>query len=226
MRDLLLVLLSVSTGAVDAVSWLGLDKVFSAFMTGNVVFLGFRAGGAAGPSVPRVLTSLCAFAVGAFLCGFLVGRLRDPRPVWSPRVTLALGVGLLLQAIFLVSWLTVDGRPSAAAGDVLIGLPALAMGIQSAAIAALGLRDVLTTAVTATVAVFFGDLSAWTQSRGERGRLAAVAVGVFAGAALGAVLFDHSREWAPALPLGLSALAIAIAATTFGMNLAPRSRSS
>ena len=39
----LLLLLSATTGLVDAVSVLGLGKVFTANMTGNVVFLGFAA---------------------------------------------------------------------------------------------------------------------------------------------------------------------------------------
>ena len=46
----LLLLLSVTTGLVDAISVLGLGKVFTVNMTGNVVFLGFAASGAPGPS--------------------------------------------------------------------------------------------------------------------------------------------------------------------------------
>jgi uncharacterized membrane protein YoaK (UPF0700 family) len=61
VRDLLLVALTVATGAVDAVSWLVLDKVFSAFMTGNFVFLGLRIGGAGGPSVPRLLVAVAGY---------------------------------------------------------------------------------------------------------------------------------------------------------------------
>jgi uncharacterized membrane protein YoaK (UPF0700 family) len=38
--------LTVVTGVVDAVSFLGLGHVFTANMTGNVVFLGFALGGA------------------------------------------------------------------------------------------------------------------------------------------------------------------------------------
>jgi uncharacterized membrane protein YoaK (UPF0700 family) len=41
----LMLLLSVTTGLVDAISVLGLGKVFTANMTGNVVFLGFAAAG-------------------------------------------------------------------------------------------------------------------------------------------------------------------------------------
>jgi uncharacterized membrane protein YoaK (UPF0700 family) len=40
--------LTVVTGVVDAVSFLGLGHIFTANMTGNVVFLGFALGGGAG----------------------------------------------------------------------------------------------------------------------------------------------------------------------------------
>ena len=36
--------LTVVTGLVDAISFLGLGHIFTANMTGNVVFLGFAAG--------------------------------------------------------------------------------------------------------------------------------------------------------------------------------------
>src|SRR2546428_3829039 len=64
-----LVGLTAVTGLVDAVSLLGLGHVFTANMTGNVVFLGFAVAGAPGVSVTRSLTSLVAFLVGAVLGG-------------------------------------------------------------------------------------------------------------------------------------------------------------
>ena len=47
----LLLLLSFTTGLVDATSVLGLGKVFTANMTGNIVFLGFAAVGTPGFAV-------------------------------------------------------------------------------------------------------------------------------------------------------------------------------
>src|SRR5215470_16044604 len=67
----LLYLFTVVTGLVDAVSFLGLGRVFTANMTGNVVFLGFAAAGAPGLSIARSLTSLGAFAAGAVIGGRL-----------------------------------------------------------------------------------------------------------------------------------------------------------
>ena len=54
--------LTVVTGLVDAISFLGLGHIFTANMTGNVVFLGFAAGGAPDISAARSIAALCAFA--------------------------------------------------------------------------------------------------------------------------------------------------------------------
>jgi uncharacterized membrane protein YoaK (UPF0700 family) len=64
-----LTVLTVVSGMVDAVSYLGLGHVFTANMTGNVVLLGFAAAGAPGFSIPASLTSLGSFLVGAAAAG-------------------------------------------------------------------------------------------------------------------------------------------------------------
>src|SRR5919199_100875 len=66
---MVLVVLTVTTGLVDAVSVLGLGRVFTANMTGNVVFLGFASVGVPGFSVARAVVSLVGFVVGALLGG-------------------------------------------------------------------------------------------------------------------------------------------------------------
>ena len=69
VRNGLLNALTISSGAVDAVSFLALGKVFTAFMTGNFAFLGMGiAGNAGAPRIVSVLASLAGFAGGfAFL---------------------------------------------------------------------------------------------------------------------------------------------------------------
>jgi uncharacterized membrane protein YoaK (UPF0700 family) len=209
---MLLVALTVSTGAVDALSWLAVGKVFSAFMTGNIAFLAFRTAGAAGPSVPRVLAALVAFGIGALVAARIVGPTSGSGLVWPRRVTVALGAAVAAQFVFLVLWLGVGGHPSAGASDRLIAPLALAMGMQTSAIFSLGVRAVFTTATTATWAVLMGDVSTWSSSRSERRRLAAVIVGLFVGAVAGAFLVIHARTWAPVLPLTVSGLVVAVAA--------------
>jgi uncharacterized membrane protein YoaK (UPF0700 family) len=215
VRDMLLVALTVSTGAVDAISWLALGKVFSAFMTGNLVFLGFDAAGAAGPSAQRVLTALAAFAVGAILAARIVAPAVGSGN-WPHRVTVAIGTALVAQATFLGLWIATGTHPSSGAGDALIAMSALAMGMQTTAVFALGVRAIFTTAATATWAIFMGDLSGWSQSTGERRRLAAVIVGLFTGALIGAVLVLDARSWAPVFPLTVSGSVVATAAFAFG----------
>jgi uncharacterized membrane protein YoaK (UPF0700 family) len=215
VRHLLLVTLTVSTGSVDAISWLGLGKVFSAFMTGNLVFLGIRAGDAPGPSVPRVLAAVLAFAFGAALAARLVRRTQDDGEVWPRDVTLALAAALVAQAALAILWAAAGGHPSAGGGDLLIALSALAMGMQTTAIFSLGVRALFTTAATATLAVLMGDVSGWSQTRGERRRLFAAIVGLLAGAVIGAVLVVHALAWAPLFPLATTALVIATAGLAF-----------
>ena len=57
--------LTFTTGLIDAVSYLGLGHVFTANMTGNIVFLGFGIAGGSGLPVLAPIVSLVAFLVGA-----------------------------------------------------------------------------------------------------------------------------------------------------------------
>jgi len=217
LRDGLLVALAVSSGAVDAISWLGLGKVFSAFMTGNLAFVGFGVGGADGPPVGRTLVALAAFAVGAAIAARVVRTAEADRP-WPPRVVAALALSLALQVLFLAVWLSVDADPSTLVGDLLVALSSLAMGMQTIAIFSLGVRASFTTAATATIAVLMGDLAGWASARAERLRLVALLAAIVAGAALGALLVDHARHWAPLLPIALTAAVVAVSRARDGRD--------
>lgn len=60
-------------------SVLGLGRVFTANMTGNVVFLGFALAGAPGFSAPNYLAAIAAFVVGA-VSGGRLGNALDGSP--------------------------------------------------------------------------------------------------------------------------------------------------
>ena len=75
----LLLVLTVVTGVVDAVSILRLGRVFVANMTGNVVFTGFALVGAPGFSLSASLAALAGFLAGALLGGSLTSRLGHDR---------------------------------------------------------------------------------------------------------------------------------------------------
>src|SRR6266700_241588 len=110
VRNRLLDALTVSSGAVDAVSFLALGKVFTAFVTGNVAFLGMAIAsttgsaiyGVAPPRVTWVLAALAGFAGGIYLATKIVrpssheGEQRNG-VVWPQRTTFALGLSLLFH---------------------------------------------------------------------------------------------------------------------------------
>lgn len=54
-----LLMLTASTGCIDAVSYLALDKVFTGNMTGNVLFIGFSLVGA-GNTPSSTTSSRCS----------------------------------------------------------------------------------------------------------------------------------------------------------------------
>lgn len=94
------------SGVIDAVSYLGLGHVFTANMTGNVVFLAFAAAGASGLSVPRSGTALVAFLIGAVMGGWIATRMSaGPWHRWTGaafggEAILFLGVEPCLPRIF------------------------------------------------------------------------------------------------------------------------------
>jgi uncharacterized membrane protein YoaK (UPF0700 family) len=213
-RNRLLVLLTLSSGSVDAICFLGLGKVFTAFMTGNFVFLGMRIAGAPGPHVVSVIVATCAFAAGVLLAT----RVVSPAPrsdVWPRRVTAALGVTVVAQAAFAALWLSVGGHASLTAACFLLGMSALGMGFQTAAVFSLGIQGVFTTAATATFTVLSGDSAHWSNTQPERRRLATLLIALTLGAVAGGLLIVHARDFAPLLPLWASALVVVIAALRF-----------
>jgi uncharacterized membrane protein YoaK (UPF0700 family) len=223
-RNVLLGALMTSSGAIDAASWLVLGKTFAAFMTGNLVYVGFRLGGAAGPSLPRAIVALAAFAIGTIVAARIVAPTKDAGWAWPRRVTFALVLTLVAEAALLAGWVGVNGHPGNRAGDALVALAALAMGAQTAAAFSLGLRATFTTAATATFMVFMGDLSGWSQSHRERVTLAADLVCLVVGAAVGGLLVVHAHSWAPAFSLVLTALVVAAAAIAARLGVFPGQR--
>src|SRR5918998_4441925 len=86
VRDWLLMALTVSSGAVDAISFLALGNVFTAFMTGNLVFLGLLAAGSGTQSLISVVVSITLFAAGGYLATRIIRPSRGSG-VWPPRAT-------------------------------------------------------------------------------------------------------------------------------------------
>jgi uncharacterized membrane protein YoaK (UPF0700 family) len=140
-----------AAGAIDALSFVHLGKVFTSFMSGNVLFLGLGAGDGDAGLVIRAGVALAAFFAGAVGGARLVGTHLVPAAPNRGRAALAIEAALLLA--FAVVWLAF-GAPDhhAAERTVLLGLAGGSMGIQGALVLALRVPNVVTVALTATVA--------------------------------------------------------------------------
>jgi uncharacterized membrane protein YoaK (UPF0700 family) len=187
-----LLVLTVVSGVVDAVSYLGLGHVFTANMTGNVVVVGFAIAGAPGFSAAGSLTSLGSFLVGSVWAGRLAIRQRNrPRPRWF-RTALLLEASL--QAAATVIGFAVGIRHTQLG---LIALLGLSMGLRNGTVRKLAVPDISTTVLTMTLTGIAADssLAGGPNTRVRRRVLSVVAM--IAGAAPGAVLVLHGHgAWA------------------------------
>lgn len=203
---ILMLALTFSTGIVDAVGYLGLDKVFAGNMTGNVVILGMAAAGAddlplLGPSI-----ALAGFLIGALLGG------RAVRPVvggqWSRRIgAVFMLVGLILTG--LAGALFVTGRePAAPALLIIVAFLSVAMGLQAATARHLAVKDITTVVVTSLITGLAADAAVSGAQQPWPRRVLALVL-LTAGALVGAL----TLRWHPGLGLGLAAgLTLAVAA--------------
>jgi uncharacterized membrane protein YoaK (UPF0700 family) len=184
-----LLVLTLTTGLVDAVSYLGLGRVFTANMTGNIVLLGFGIAGSGGLPIVAPLVSLGSFLVGAAGGGILAKRIEARHPEHIAR---ALGFEVTLIGMAAVVAAVVDVRPAALSSDVVIAMLALAMGVRNATVRRLGVPDLTTTVLTMTLTGLAADSPvAGGSGKGSARRIAAVTA-MLAGAVMGALLLKTS----------------------------------
>ena len=197
---LVLLGLTATTGVVDSVSYLALGHVFTANMTGNVVFLGFAAAGAEGLSIARSGLALAAFLGGALIGGRLATVMGGgARHRWIA-AAFAVEAALLAAAVAAAAGSARPFSSHAIRLYVIIILTGLAMGVRNATVRTLAVPNLTTTVLTLTLAGLAADSTlAGGGSPGWARRTASV-VTMFAGAAAGAWLLRYSV----ALPLAVS----------------------
>jgi uncharacterized membrane protein YoaK (UPF0700 family) len=203
----ILLMLTVVTGLVDAVSILALGRVFVANMTGNVVFVGFALAGAPGFSLAASLSALGGFIVGANVGGRLETKPAGRRPQ-------LLRAGLVVEVVLLGAALVVSAVSGHDIGgverDVIAALAAVAMGTQNAVVRRLKVADLTTTVLTMTLTGIAADLRSEPRPVVVRRLLAVVTM--LGGAVIGALLVIHVSMTA-ALALALGLLVATLAAT-------------
>ncbi len=150
-----MLVLTVVTGLVEAVSLLALGPVFTAMQTGNVLFLSFGAARAGElPALPSAV-SLVAFVAGV-LCGARMEAAAEARGRRWFVIGLAVEAALILVAAG-IGW-GLAPRYGAPAGRHLTvaAVLALAMGIRTLTIMRSKVPGVPTTLVTRSMTAFLG----------------------------------------------------------------------
>jgi uncharacterized membrane protein YoaK (UPF0700 family) len=207
----ILLVLTATTGVVDAVSYLELGHVFVANMTGNVVFLGFAIAGAAQLSISASLVALAAFLAGAVVGGRLGVMLGAHR---GRLLAAGVAVTTLLVTAALVVSLACDRPLSDGPRYALIVFLAFGMGVQNATARRLAVADATTTVLTLTLTGLAAD-SAWAGGTNPRPwrRIGSVLM-MFAGGLVGALLLRHA-DIRVALGLAVLLLLLALAVTAY-----------
>ena len=183
----LMLVLSFGTGILDAATYLGLHHVFTANMTGNVVFVGLGLAEADDVPLLRATLALLGFVLGATMAGLL----QRGRRAWPNADGVAASVLLVTTVVVGASAFVLHAVDLDEAGlDALTGALGWAMGAQAVAARRVAVGDVSTVVVTSTLAGLFAEAiwSGNTAGHAATLRRAGAVVTMMGGAVAGAFL--------------------------------------
>jgi len=182
------VVVTMTTGMIEAVSFVGLGYVFTAMMTGNLLFIGFDLAGVSSAvsqniSLTGSMVALAAFALGALTGHRLNGMLAGRNGHWLASVTFVKGLLILLAAALAIG---LHGKPDHMTMRHLVVILVLAatMGWRSATVRRVAVPDMLVTLVTGSLTkLLMGSLR--DPADGRRGAaVVAIVLGAFVGTLL------------------------------------------
>lgn len=199
-------------GAVDAVGFLLLFGIFTAHMSGNTTRLAVDLGtGVLGPDALARITALVAFTAG-LVVGVIVAAIPEGRG------SRALGAEVVvLTAVMIVGEVARDGDAlghRSALFVVLVGLLALAMGVQNGFLRRVAGTGVHTTFISGMLTSMAEDIVAAMRDRTDPaarrrvGLHGGITVAYFAGGAVGAALALEWGFWALLLPIATLAMVL------------------
>jgi len=205
-----LLILTFVTGLVDAASFVSMGHVFTANMTGNVIFLALASVGVPELSINRSATALIASVAGGIAAGRIDLWLSSRRRKEWFAVSLVVETALLFIAM-LVAWKYNWGTVlSSTSLYVVIALTAFGMGIRNGTIRKLAVPELTTTVLTFTVAGLAAESSLAGGTNPHWFRRVASIVMMSAGAGIGVLLLRHSLTLLFAVASALSALCAGI----------------
>lgn len=204
----LMLALTFSTGIIDAVGFLGFDRVFTGNMTGNVVILGMGIVGADGLPIAGPALALIGFIVGAAIAGRAMrGKASGMWEVSTTAMVTGVGMIVLGTAVRLL----VAESPSHAETIMITTVLGTAMGMQAAVARVIAVKDVTTVVVTSSITGLAADSWFGAHRPGNAGRRIGAVAALLVGAAAGAATLTVN------LNLGLfTAAATILAVAAFG----------
>jgi len=203
IRDSLVVLLTLTTGAVDVTSFLALGNVFSSVVTGDMVLLGAAAGTGRPELAVHSGVALAGYLAGVVAGAPLAARRPQATGTWPPSVTVILALELVILVAFSVGWELAGTHPTGGGQLALVAVLAAAMGLQAAAVRRLG--QMSTTYLTSTLTALVAGLVTGSKPDGMARSLGVLAT-LIIGAIAASVLLEEARAWVPLVilvPLGL-----------------------
>jgi uncharacterized membrane protein YoaK (UPF0700 family) len=207
---MLVVVLTLTTGAANATCFLTLGKVFSSVITGNLVLLGVGADIHGAGQTFHAGVALGGYAVGV-LAGAPVAAWRRGGRTWSPGVTAALAAEACLLSGFAAGWESAGGQPHGGLAVLLLVLLAAGMGVQSTAVRRLG--QMSSTYLTSTLTGVLAGLITGSRPDGLARSVSALAA-IVVGALCGAILVHAAPAWVPTVLLCPLLLVIVVAVAT------------
>jgi uncharacterized membrane protein YoaK (UPF0700 family) len=217
-RDALVMLLTAAAGATNVLSLTGLGGVPAGIMTANLVLVGLSITRRQGALGWHAGIAIAGFVVAVFLATRLAPRDGNSpgteRPAWPRPVTVAIAAEVLPLAGLAVGWGLTGGRPAGAVQLTLCATAAFAMGIQSAAVSALGVVGLSSTFFTGTLTDTVRDLARPGPPRWTSGATRLVAL-IAGAAAEGAVLAYGQQRLGPLLPVLLVCCVAALSLRRF-----------
>jgi uncharacterized membrane protein YoaK (UPF0700 family) len=157
LRDGLVVILALTTGAVNAVTFLRLGMVFASVMTGNLALFGVAAAQGDGKLATNGGVALAGYGTGVIVGGILARSPLPDQPPWPREVTVTLALELVVLAGFSGGWLAAGGHPSGDGKLVLLAVVSAASGMQATAVRRLG--QMSSTYMTSTLTALLEGLA-------------------------------------------------------------------
>lgn len=202
----LMLALTFSTGVIDAVGFLGLDRVFTGNMTGNVVIVGMALTGDTDLPVIGPVLALAGFAIGAAIAGKALAA--NPA-AWTPVTSWLMAVvALTLGAVVVVTALFPS--PGAVMEPSITALLGLAMGVQAAAARHLAVADITTVVVTSTITGLAADSARFGRRSPRWARRLFAILLIGAGAAAGAAALLLGLAWGVGLSAAITVVVLVV----------------